>query len=303
MPRPVTPRRRGRLPLVQIGRSVHVRGDPARLRRHPAAAVSRQPRGRAGAAPGTTGAGSKYVYCIVASSEPLQFGSIGVGGAASEVHTVHYRKLAAVVSDATRGAADATRENLLAHERVNQTVMREHTLIPMSFGTIFRTREDVVELLRSTAKVLGEVLDKMHGKFEFGLQVLWDRDRAVQELEREDEDIGRLRQRIAAQEGTTYFDRLEYGRLLDSALRSKADGHVLDILKPLSEASVAWRINTPVGNAMIMNAAFLVERAAEAAFEARVKSLAERFDQLSFRYSGPWPAYNFVNVRLKLERA
>ena len=37
---------------------------------------------------------------------------------------------------------------MLAHERVNETVMREHTVIPMSFGTIFKTREDIVELLR-----------------------------------------------------------------------------------------------------------------------------------------------------------
>jgi Gas vesicle synthesis protein GvpL/GvpF len=24
---------------------------------------------------------------------------------------------------------------------------------------------------------------------------------------------------------------------------------------------------------------------------------------LTFRYTGPWPPYNFVNIRLKLERA
>ena len=30
---------------------------------------------------------------------------------------------------------------------------------------------------------------------------------------------------------------------------------------------------------------------------------AARYDKLTFRYSGPWPPYNFVNIRLKLERA
>ena len=37
-------------------------------------------------------------------------------------------------------AFDATRENVLAHEQVNEAVMREHTVIPMSFGTVFKTR-------------------------------------------------------------------------------------------------------------------------------------------------------------------
>ena len=79
---------------------------------------------------------------------------------------------------------DSTRENVLAHERVNETVMREHTVIPMSFGTIFKTREDIVELLRSAHEAFGDVLDKMQNKLEFGLKVLWDRDQALREVEK-----------------------------------------------------------------------------------------------------------------------
>jgi hypothetical protein len=248
-------------------------------------------------------AGSKYVYCIIRCNEPLRFGSIGIGAVPAEVYTVHYRKLAAVVSDAPHGVPEPSRENFLAHERVNAAVMRDHTLIPMSFGTVFKTREDILQLLRSTAKALGEALKKLHNKVEFGLQVLWDRDKAVQDAEREDEDISRLKEEIAGQDGATYFARMEYGRLVDSALRSRADRYVLDILKQLGNASVAWRINKPVGGDMIMNAAFLVARDGENTFETGVKAIASRFDKLTFKYTGPWPAYNFVNIRLKLQRA
>jgi len=54
---------------------------------------------------------------------------------------------------------------------------------------------------------------------------------------------------------------------------------------------------------MIMNAAFLISRDQESAFDSRVKSIAAQFDKLTFKYTGPWPPYNFVNIRLKLERA
>ena len=40
----------------------------------------------------------------------------------------------------------------------------------------------------------------------------------------------------------------------------------------------------------------------ESAFDTRVKSIASENDKLTFRYTGPWPPYNFVNIRLKLER-
>jgi len=246
---------------------------------------------------------AKYVYCIIEAGEPLRFGPIGIGADPSEVYSVHYKNLAAVVSDAPLEVLDATRENVLAHERVNETVMREHTVIPMSFGTIFKTREDIVELLRSAAEAFGDVLNKMQNKLEFGLKVLWDRDQAIREVEEEDEDISRLKKEISGQKGPTYFARMQYGRLIDAALQARSERYVADILEQLREVSVASRINKPIGDKMIMNAAFLISRDQEPAFDSKVKQIAGRLDKLTFKYTGPWPPYNFVNIRLKLERA
>jgi hypothetical protein len=245
----------------------------------------------------------KYVYCIIPTHESLEFGRAGIGAEAPDVHTVSYKDIAAVTSDTPLEVYDPTRENVLAHERVNETVMREHTVIPMSYGTIFKTREDIVELLRSAAEAFGDVLNKMQNKLEFGLKVLWDRDQAIREVESEDEDIGRLKKEISGQKGPTYFARMQYGRLVDAALQTRSERYVAHILDQLRDVSVASRINKPIGDKMIMNAAFLISREKETAFDARVKSIASRFDKLTFKYTGPWPPYNFVNIRLKLERA
>jgi hypothetical protein len=259
--------------------------------------------GRGAAVESAAASRGKYVYCIIESGDPLRFGPVGVGADPSDVYTVHYKNLAAVVSDAPLEVLDSTRENVLAHERVNETVMHEHTVIPMSFGTIFKTREDIVELLRSAAEAFGDVLNKMQNKLEFGLKVLWDRDQAVREVENDDEDISRLKKEISGQKGPTYFARMQYGRLIDAALQSRSERYLADILEQLRDVSVASRINKPIGDKMIMNAAFLIARDQEAAFDAKVKQIATRFDKLTFKYTGPWPPYNFVNIRLKLERA
>src|SRR5436190_1354634 len=81
----------------------------------------------------------KYVYCIIASTTQQAFGAIGIGGRGDEVHTIHYGPLAAVVSDTPVVVYDPTRENALAHEHAIEAVMKEFTVIPMSFGTVFRT--------------------------------------------------------------------------------------------------------------------------------------------------------------------
>jgi gas vesicle protein GvpL/GvpF len=245
----------------------------------------------------------KYVYCIIKSEQPLVFGPLGIGVDPAEVHTVHYQDIAAVVSNTPMVVQDPTRDNVLAHQRVNETVMQQHTVIPMSFGTVFKTDDDIMELLRSAYDAFTDVLNKMQDKFEFGLKVLWDRDQIIREIEEDDEDIRRLKGEISSQKGSTYFARMQYGRMIDAALQARSERYVAEIFEALRDVSVASRSNKPIGDRMIMNAAFLVARNLEQAFDARVKDIGQRYEKLTFKYTGPWPPYNFVNIRLKLERA
>jgi hypothetical protein len=247
----------------------------------------------------------KYVYCIIKSPRPRDFGAIGIGEGSSRVYTVHFGELAAVVSDTPIRIYDPTRENVLAHEFVNETVMREHTVIPMSFGTLFRTEEDIVELLKSTYEAFDDVLQKMRDKIEFGLKVLWDRERVIGRLEQENDEIRRLKDEInRSGQSSTYFARMQLGRMVESALEEAGNAYVRDIHEALKPAAVASRSNKPIGDRMILNAAFLVDRERERDFDDLVKQVSHKYDDLlTFKYTGPWPPYNFVNIKLKLEKA
>ena len=251
-------------------------------------------------APGKSG---KYVYCIIQTTGPLRFGPIGIGSEPAEVHTVNYKDIAAVVSDTPLEVYDPTRENVLAHERVNEVVMRDYTVIPMSFSTVFKTSEDIVELLRTAYDAFHDVLVKMQDKLEFGLKVLWEPEVIIREIEKEDESLRLLRQEISQQKGSTYFARMQYGRLVDSLLQERSEHLVSEIMETLGSVSVATRTNKPIGDKMILNGAFLVARDREPDFDAKVKEIDARFENLILKYTGPWPPYNFVNIRLKLERA
>ncbi len=248
--------------------------------------------------------GGKYVYCIIRQDSPRDFGDIGIGGA-SRVYTVHHRDLAAVVSDTPIVIYDPTRENVLAHEFVNETVMREFTVIPMSFGTVFRSEDDVGELLRSTYGAFTDVLEKMRDKIEFGVQIRWDRERVVESIEGDNDEIRRLKDEITRNAASsTYFARMQLGRLIEGALEECAGRYVATVHEELKRVSVASRSNKVIGDRMIMNAAFLVNRSDEKGFDDTVKDLSRRFEHLlAFKYTGPWPPYNFVNIKLKLEKA
>jgi hypothetical protein len=284
---------------ARVTQETEVRGSEARVERR----VERAPKPSLPDVDRSRVARGRYVYCVIRATQPLKFGAIGMDEQWPEVYTINHRDMAAVVSDVPIAPLDSTRENVLAHERVNETVMREHTVIPMSFGTIFKTRDDIVELLKSAYEAFADVLAKMQDKLEFGLKVLWDRDEIVRAIEQEDEDIHRLKSEISSQKGSTYFARMQYGRLIDSALQARSERYVAEFLSRLRDVSVASRVNRAIGDKMIMNAAFLVHRDHEQAFDRRIKEIASLYDKLTFKYTGPWPPYNFVNIRLKLERA
>jgi len=255
----------------------------------------------------SNGSSGVYVYCIIECGEPRTFGKIGIGGRGDDVFTVHYRDLAAVVSRAALQVYDPTRENALTHEHVNEVVMIDNgfTPVPMSFGTLFKTEEDTTEFLKDTYDALRDVLLKMKDKLEFGLKVNWDRDQVLIDVEQEFEEIRRLKAQIEGdQASSTYFARMQLGRLVEQALAQKSETFVREIYDELRDSAIASRSNKVIGDRMIMNAAFLVDRSRADAFDQKVQEIGRRYEgKLKFMYTGPWPPYNFVTIRLQLERS
>ena len=248
-----------------------------------------------------------YVYCIIESREPHGFGKIGIGGRGDDVYTVHHKELAAVVSRTPLMVYDPTRENALTHEHVNEVVMIDNgfTPVPMSFGTLFKTEDDIVEFLKDTYDALRDVLKKMRDKLEFGLKVNWDRESVLVDVESEYEEIRRLKAQIEGDQATsTYFARMQLGRLVEQALAQKSESFVREIYDELRDAAIASRANKVIGDRMIMNGAFLVEREKSDMFDKKVQEIGRRYEgKLKFNYTGPWPPYNFVTIRLQLERS
>jgi hypothetical protein len=232
----------------------------------------------------------QYVYGILRASEDLDLdlGLIGLGAPPAEVRTVREDDLAAVVSESPGPGLDPTRAHLLVHQRVTEAVLREHTLVPVAFGTVLPSEARVRELLRVAHGELARALDALEGRVELGLKVLYHRDHLARRLELEEP----LLRRGDSEPEAVHEERL------DVALRARVAGDMAALLEGLRSWALATREDPPLGELMLLNASFLVGRDAAADFEARVKSLAARTDTYAFRFTGPWPAYSFVDLRL-----
>lgn len=246
-----------------------------------------------------------YLYGIVRSSGERSFdGVAAVGNPGGSVYTVCHGGLAMVASDATAAEYPTTRGNLLGHERVQERVLRECTVLPVRFGTVAEGEEpaaarSIRRLLEKRSPEFHRLLTEMEGSVELGVKALWrDEQRVFEEIVARRGDIRRLRDSLRdTSVAATYFDRVRLGEMVRDALGQAKKAEAALILAPLRRLARRVVENDVTLDRMVVNAAFLVDGARQDDFDDAVARLdAELGHRIQLKYVGAVPPYNFVNI-------
>lgn len=250
----------------------------------------------------------KYLYCIIRCSAERTFPDVApIGGEDGVAHTVPHGGLAVVVSDTTGDDLPHTRANLLAHERVQERVMQESTLLPVRFGTVTpgsSPMQDLQQLLLKRGQEFKTLLAEMDGKVELGLKALWRDEKAVfAEIVAAHPAIRRLRDSLRGKpEEALHFEGIPLGEMVKKALERKKRSEAAGLLASLRPIAYRTRENEVPLDRMILNAGFLVDQGRAAEFDRAVSTLEAKFGhRVSFKYVGPTPPYNFVNIVVNWE--
>jgi len=241
----------------------------------------------------------KYMYCIICSPQPCQFSTLGIGERGDIVHTVNFMQLAAVVSDSPIVDYEESRRNMMAHTRVLEEVMQQFTLLPVRFGTTAPKAEIIIDqVLKRRYGELISHLEDVEGRVELGLKAFWYEEIVLREIVEENLPIRHLRDSLMGRSAEeTYYDRIRLGEWINTAMERKRDEDAEKILERLRPLVYKSRANKVITDKMVLNAAFLVERSREAEFDQAVRQLdADMSKRLMFKYVGPVPPYNFVNI-------
>lgn len=246
----------------------------------------------------------KYIYCIIALGEPKTFGQIGIGGRGDELQTIGFNGIAAVVSNSPIKKYAVTRENIISHEHAIEEVMKEHTVLPVRFVTIASDEEKVKKILEREHDRFVELLKNIEGKKELGLKAIFKEDVIYKDILEKYEDIGILKEKIATlPPKTSYYQHMEIGRMVESALQKEREICKEDILDTLSPLAVEVKTNKTYGEQIIINAAFLVEKEKEIDFDQRIDELYTKYGhKVKFKYVGTVPPFNFVNIVINMEK-
>jgi len=245
----------------------------------------------------------KYIYCVIDSDQPQSFGPLGIGGRGDQLHTICFNDIAALVSDAPLGKYRVSRENSLAHQKAIEEVMDGYTTLPVRFATVAEDEEKVKRILGKEHDRFKDLLDSIKDKTELGFKAMFEEEVIYKNILEKYEDISLLKEKIATvAPEKSHYQRMEIGKMVEDALQRERQIVKDDIINTLSPLAVEVKTNDTYGELMIINAAFFVEKEKEADFDQQVQQLGDKYsEKVTFKYVGPLPPFNFVNISINTE--
>jgi gas vesicle protein GvpL/GvpF len=253
----------------------------------------------------------RYVYGIARASDAERVLSAGLAGIeASPVGCVVEGKLLAAASDVDEAEwseaalnthlrdLDWLAERAAQHQAVNGRLLELlGTVLPLSFGTIYRDDERVREMLSEDATVRSAQLDSLDGHAEWVVTVSRDADAPA-----DDATLRALDEKIAASPpGRAFLLDKQRGTTLSRAVErndSDAASAALGVLEELAVRTYQEPVVTGGTDAVALRASILVARDREPALAKAIGELESRLGARGYRVraSGPWPAYRFGSL-------
>ncbi|MBU0486207.1 MAG: GvpL/GvpF family gas vesicle protein [Proteobacteria bacterium] len=244
-----------------------------------------------------------YIYCIIGTRQERNFRGIGIDK--TDVLSVSYDDLSMMVSSHPLTRMVVNRENMIAHEKVIEEVMKEFdSVLPVRFGTIASSADEIRNLLDRRHREFQNQLCYVEHRIELGVKGLWKKmDAIFEEIVRENPAIEKSKKAAAKQDGAKgLLARREVGMMVEKALHKKKEQEAKKVADHFRKTVVDVKLNKTGGDEMFVNAAFLVDRGREKEFDNLMEQLVKRYEKRSlFKYAGPLPVFNFVNIVINPE--
>jgi hypothetical protein len=249
----------------------------------------------------------KYIYCIIASSYDCNFGPIGVGGRGDLVTTIGFEGLCMVVSDHSLNEIVVNPENILAHQKVIEEVMKEfNSILPLRFGNIAATPDEIRNLLNRRYSEFMELLRTFENKVEINVKCTWkNMGRIFKEINEENAAFIKIKEDVKKEHDIIRKEKkiAEAGKMVKKGLNEKKEKEAESMLIAFKKATFEYKQNKTTGDAMFFNTAFLINSGREKEIDNIMSDIGEQYkDRIDFSYTSPMPIFNFIDLKIFPEK-
>jgi hypothetical protein len=195
----------------------------------------------------------------------------------------------------------------MAHDRVLTWAQDHGGVVPFPMFAMWASEQTLGRWLDERSDELESAIGRVAGADEFGLRVHRRDAVMLESIDEIDEDLARLKREAGvASPGQRYLlerKLAERGKDAVRAASREIAKEVFERLRARSREAVSLPLTPEVGGGgnavegtLVLNAAFLVDRARNQDFRADVAAIMRTHERrgLAFDFTGPWPPYNFA---------
>ena len=262
-----------------------------------------------------------YLYCVRLKRDETVTAVQTMSGD-GKVQTIPFLDLEAVVSEvsieefSSKEIQKKAEEDLdwikgkaQIHEEIIEQSMRAESgevipVIPMQFGVIFKTRENLRETIYSNQEKFRTSLEFLAGKQEWGIKAFLDTKAFDEFIENENEELlARKKEAEALPKGMSFFAKKKISSAIDEIKEKELSKITNEIYESLTDSAVSIhkakileKDFTLMVEQMILNGFYLVEESRLNEFKAKAEAFKEKFKRqgINIETSGPWPSYHFT---------
>lgn len=263
-----------------------------------------------------------YMYCVGAKDNNwsrMKHFTLPVMGRTLDFESVPYRNVEAIVSKVALQDFEGPRaqkllkdeqwlkEKVLVHEQVVEEIMRRTPpIVPFKFGTIFRSREKLTQMLKDHYSRFHLLIKRFQDRQEWGVKMFSNVNLLDRALRHAEPELMRFTQKIKGQSaGKKYFFEKEFEARLKDTIEERqraASQELMTQLATVSEESVCNQVlpraYTGREDDMILNSALLLKEGDIGNFKRVIARWEHSHNKegFSIEFTGPWPPYNFTHL-------
>jgi len=195
------------------------------------------------------------------------------------------------------------------HIRIISEVMKNSTVIPFKFGTIFNSAESLAGFIRDYSGSLAENIEHLKGKEEWSVKIYCDRPVLNQQIVGISDDVRNLEEEIQkSMPGKAFLLKRKKVEVVEKEVEKIMRICGQSCYDELAEISTSTKINnilpkelTERTDDMILNVSCFVNQEKVNEFLEAVEQSQGKYKNtgLTVEVSGPWPPFSFINIKEK----
>lgn len=196
-----------------------------------------------------------------------------------------------------------TKESVELHHNTITKIWNNGIIIPMKFGTIFKTKENIEAMLKERYQEFINLLNQLKNKQEWGIKIYLDNERFIRNLKNKDDELKQLeRRKITVPEGMKWYLDKKIDEILYKKIDNGKEEYLVNIIEKFKQYAekIVINDNSDLGfndqnRDMILNSACLIDIKQADTFQKYLEKLFKEYFENGFsaEITGPWPPYNF----------